>query len=554
MLRACPHPGFSKLTQIDTFYNGLNEQDRDSLNAAMGGNLLSKTTIEALIKIENKPRVRYSRSKSNVSRVNMNSRDSSSKTDDRIDKLTDQILNFVEIVHKQVITPASAKAVEKTCVICGGTFLGNTMPNPKDEMKAITTRSGLAYKGPPIPTNSPLEKKKLSLPELTPTRMTLELADRSITHPKGVAEDVFIKVGKFHFPTDFVVVDFEADSIVSLILGRSFLRTDRALIDAYGEEITLRVNDESETFNLNQTMRYLSTYDANSYNSKSSNPTLVSNPSFSEETESDSFKKPIVKSSSPTLTPFGESDFFLEEIEDFLNNELISTGIENSFYDPEGDILYLEKLLNEDPFQLLLMDLKRAKKTKAKSSIEEPPELELKDPWVSPIDCVPKKGGINVLANENNKLISTMLVTGWRVCIDYKKLNDATRKDHFLLHFMDQILKRLTVNKFYCFLDGFLGYFQIPIDPQDQEKTTFTCPYGTFAYRRMPLACVMLPESLKLIGQDLSPSPRFPYGTVELSQPDGPNFKVNGHRVKHYFGGDIPSKVVPDLHTIPIDK
>ncbi|GJV87773.1 reverse transcriptase domain-containing protein [Tanacetum coccineum] len=95
--------------------------------------------------------------------------------------------------------------------------------------------------------------KKLSLPELTPTRMTLELADRSITRPKGLAEDVFVKVGKFHFPTDFVVVDFEADPRVPLILGRSFLRTGRALIDVYGEEITLRVNDEAVTFNLDQT-------------------------------------------------------------------------------------------------------------------------------------------------------------------------------------------------------------------------------------------------------------------------------------------------------------
>nr|GEX89856.1 reverse transcriptase domain-containing protein [Tanacetum cinerariifolium] len=100
--------------------------------------------------------------------------------------------------------------------------------------------------------------KKLSLPKFTPTRMTLELAHRSITRPKGVAEDVFVKVGKFHFPTDFVVVDFKADPRVPLILGRSFLMTGRALIDVYGEEITLWVNDEAVTFNLNQTTRYSS--------------------------------------------------------------------------------------------------------------------------------------------------------------------------------------------------------------------------------------------------------------------------------------------------------
>nr|GEU74992.1 DNA-directed DNA polymerase [Tanacetum cinerariifolium] len=108
--------------------------------------------------------------------------------------------------------------------------------------------------------------KKLSLPELTPTRMTLELAGRSITRPKGVAKYVFVKVGKFHFSTDFIVVYFEADPRVPLILGRSFLRTGCALIDVYGEEITLRVNDEAITFNLNQTTKYSSTYDDLSVN------------------------------------------------------------------------------------------------------------------------------------------------------------------------------------------------------------------------------------------------------------------------------------------------
>nr|GFB59680.1 reverse transcriptase domain-containing protein [Tanacetum cinerariifolium] len=118
LLRACPHHGFSELTQIDTFYNGLTEQDQDSLNAAAGGNLLNKTTREALKVIENKSKVRYSRNKSNVARVNTNSRDNVSKTDDRIDKLADQIFNLVEILNKQVVPPA--KAVEKICVTYGG--------------------------------------------------------------------------------------------------------------------------------------------------------------------------------------------------------------------------------------------------------------------------------------------------------------------------------------------------------------------------------------------------------------------------------------------------
>nr|GEY36035.1 reverse transcriptase domain-containing protein [Tanacetum cinerariifolium] len=452
-----------------------------------------------------------------------------------------------------------------------GTLRSNTMPNPKGEMKAVTTRSGLAYEGHSIPTNSPLEKvverdteettdkehsncqgtlrtilllmskfastiknlltnkdklfelakvslnencsamllkklleklgdphkflipcdfpridvchaladlgasinlmplsiwKKLSLSELTPTQMTLELADRSSTLPKGVTEDVFVKVGKFHFPIDFVVVDFKADPRGPLILGRPFLRTGRALIDVYGEEITVRVNDESVNFNLNQTMRYSSTYDDNSvnrvdvidiaceefvqdvldfqYNSKSSNPTLVSNPLFSEE---------------------------IKNKFNFLNDESIPTGIENSFYDPEGDILYLEKLLNEDPFQLPLMDLKQVEETKAKSSIEEPPELELKE--------LPSHLEYAFL-EETDKL----------PVIIAKDLKDVEK---------EALLKVLKSQKqaIAWKISNIKGYFQISIDPQDQEKTTFTCPYGTFAYRRMPFGLCKAPANKK---------------------------------------------------------
>ncbi|GKB36049.1 reverse transcriptase domain-containing protein [Tanacetum coccineum] len=118
-------------------------------------------------------------------------------------------------------------------------------------------------------------------------------------------------------------------------------------------------------------------------------------------------------------------------------------------------------------------------------------------PWVSPVHCVPKKGGMTVVTNDENELVPTGLVTGWRVCIDYHKLNEATRKDHFPLPFMNQMLERLTGNKYYCFLDGFLGYFQIPIDPKDQEKTTFTCPYGMFAYRRMPFGLCNAPGTFQ---------------------------------------------------------
>nr|GEW91728.1 DNA-directed DNA polymerase [Tanacetum cinerariifolium] len=396
--------------------------------------------------------------------------------------------------------------------------------------------------------------KNLSLPELTPTRMTLELADRSITLPKGVAEDVFVKVGKFHFLTDFIVVDFKTDPCVPLILRRSFLRTGRALIDVYGEEINDQVNDEAVTFNLNQTTRYSSTYDdlsvnqidiidvpreeyaqeflGFSSNSSSGNPTLTF--------------EPILSNSSPSLTPFKgiKAKSLIEEPPELELKELPShleygylEGVDKlpvivSKYlkvDEKEALLkvfkshkraiawkiidikgidprfYTHKILMEEDYKPAVQSQRRVNPKIHKVIKKE--VIKLLDagmiylisdsPWVSPIHCIPKKGGITVVENENNELIPTRLVTGWRVCIDYRKLNDATRKVHFPLPFMDQMLERLAGNAFYNFLDGFSGYFQILINPPDQEKTTFTCPYGTFVYRRMPFGICNVPGTFQ---------------------------------------------------------
>ena len=111
--------------------------------------------------------------------------------------------------------------------------------------------------------------------------------------------------------------------------------------------------------------------------------------------------------------------------------------------------------------------------------------------WVSPVQVMPKKGGMTVIQNEKNELIPTRKVTWWRVCIDYRKLNDATRKDHFPLPFIDQMIEKLSGHEYYYFLDGYSGYNQILIALEDQEKTTFTCPYCTFSYRRIFLVFVM---------------------------------------------------------------
>nr|GEV49513.1 reverse transcriptase domain-containing protein [Tanacetum cinerariifolium] len=229
---------------------------------------------------------------------------------------------------------------------------------------------------------------KLSLPELYPMCITLKIADRSISRPVGVAKDVYVKVGTFHFTVDFVVVDFDADPRVSLILGRSFLKIERALIDVYKGKLTLRVGKEAITFNLDQTSRYSANYDAMSVNRI--DLIDIACEEYSQEVlgffvsgNPTPSTKPIVSISSPTLTPFGDCDFLFEETDAFLaiDDEPISSKINESYYDLEGDILLFEKFHNDDPSSPPLppQELKVVEPTNKKSSIDEPPVVELKD-------------------------------------------------------------------------------------------------------------------------------------------------------------------------------
>nr|GFB78802.1 reverse transcriptase domain-containing protein [Tanacetum cinerariifolium] len=221
--------------------------------------------------------------------------------------------------------------------------------------------------------------KRLSLSDLTPACITLELADRSITSPVGIAEDVYVKVGSFYFSTDFVVVDFDADPRVPLILERSFLKTRRALIDVFEGELTLRVGKEAITFNLDQTSRYSVNYiDMTAKRIDSGNPTP--------------YDDPIVSITSSTLTPFGDSDFLLfEEADTFLGREddPNSPKFNPFYYDPEGEILLLKAILNSEPLpplpnheQYMPLFKKELKVSEAKTvrySVDEPPEVELKE-------------------------------------------------------------------------------------------------------------------------------------------------------------------------------
>nr|GEW58151.1 DNA-directed DNA polymerase [Tanacetum cinerariifolium] len=360
--------------------------------------------------------------------------------------------------------------------------------------------------------------KKLSLLELTPTRMILELADRSTTQPAGIAKDVFVKVGKFHFPIDFVVIDYVVDPRVPLILGRPFFRTRRALIDVYGEELTLCVNDEAITFKVGQTSKYsyndaelINRFDVidiacEEYvqevlgffdNSKSGNPTPISDL--------------IIALSSPSLTPFKGGDFILEEIEACLTSKLVPQRIDDIDFALEGDIQETDKLpviiskelkykeksallkvlkshkreiawkisdimgidprfcthkiLMEDDFKPMVQHQRRAnlkiheviKKEVIKLFDAGLIYLIFNSPWVSPVHCVPKKGGMTVIEHEDNELIPPRLVTGmFQRCMmaifhDMNKETMEVFMDDFLvfgdsfslcLSHLDKMLKR----------------------------------------------------------------------------------------------------------------
>nr|GEY52442.1 reverse transcriptase domain-containing protein [Tanacetum cinerariifolium] len=230
-----------------------------------------------------------------------------------------------------------------------GTLPSNTVTNQKEDLKGITTRSGTTYQGPTIPTISS------SLPQVV-EHETEVTKDTMPPANNGSTKDV---QPPFHFPADFVVVEFDADPRVPLILGRSFLETERALIDMYAGELTLRVNNEVVTFNLDQ----ISRYSAN-YNDMTANRIDVIDMACEEYSQevlgfSDMITSgnltpcydPIVSTSSLTLTPFGDSDFILEEVDAFLalEDDATSLEVDHFYYDLEGDILLFEAFLNDDP-------------------------------------------------------------------------------------------------------------------------------------------------------------------------------------------------------------
>nr|GEY42580.1 hypothetical protein [Tanacetum cinerariifolium] len=666
ILRACPHHGFLKIHQLDTFYNALNLKEQDSLNFVAGGNFLDKIPHECLAINESKSKVRYSCNKPVVAKVSTNTSTSGISPD--VVELKDMVKALFLDKKSQNQAPATVKAVKESCFVnsnsastsSSGTLPRNTIAIPRSDLKAITTRSGMSYDGPQIlPPPSFLPKVVENEPEATndtvtppnngstedvqplvvPTEsliLTSELVNSPIIEPvaspvsalrpnqrpsipypsrlqdqklRDKANDQTVllkklpkKLGdpdKFLIPCDFpekaeclALADLSASinlmplfmwnkisfldlsptcmtlelaiSLIScpvrvaedvyilmLILERSFLKTEIALIDVFEGELTLRVGKEAITFNLDQTLRYSTIY--NDMMAKRIDVIDMAYEEYSQEVL--------------------EVDAFLA-----LEDDPTSPKVDQSYLDSEGDILLLESFLNDDPslpppnqgnYQPeVRKELKICEAKSDKSSIDEPSEVKLKDlpphleyvflegddklpviiakdlsmeektslitvlkshkraiAWklsdikgIDPEFCTQKilmeedfkpavqhqrkvnpkihdvikqEGGFTVVENEKNELIPTRLVTGWHICIDYRKLNEATRKDHFPLPFMDQMLERLARNQYYCFLNGFFGYFQIPIDPK-----------GTFQRYMMASFHDMIEKTMKVFMDD----------------------------------------------------
>nr|GEW58702.1 hypothetical protein [Tanacetum cinerariifolium] len=522
----CPNHNMLPVTQIDTFYNRLTLRHRDTINVAAGGSFMKR-----------RPEVCYDLIKNMIAHHNdwdtFVQRNSGTLLSNTITNPKEDLKGIITRSRNAYQGPTIPTTSSPPKVVeCETDVTKDTVPP--------TNNGSTKYVQPPvvqietqIPNSEPvvaLVVEPVKAPVSTP-KPTLKpsipypsrLHDQKLRDKANDQKEKFFQIFQdLNFSISFAdalilmpkfgltikLVDFDADPRVPLIIGRSFLKIGRALIDVYAGELTLHVGNKAITFNLDQTSRYFANYDAMSINridvidvacEKYSQELLR----FSMSGSPTPSTEPIVSTSSPTLAPFGDSDFLLEETDAFLaiNDEPILPKIDNSYYDSKGDIL-LEEFLNDDPSSpplppqsltllnqimknLLLMNHPWSNlKTyhlilnmhfwRVLKSHKQALAWQLSDiKGIDPEFCtnkilmeddfkpaVQRQRKVNpkiheVIKKEVLKLLDAGLIYP---ISDSPWLNDAIRKDHFPLPFMDQMLERLAGNKYYCFLDGFLVF------------------------------------------------------------------------------------------------
>ncbi|KAK1649032.1 hypothetical protein QYE76_066837 [Lolium multiflorum] len=396
--------------------------------------------------------------------------------------------------------------------------------------------------------------------ELEDIDVVIHLANRETISPIGIVRDVEVLCGKIKYPADFLVLGSAASDYCPIIFGRPFLNTCGAIIDCKKEKILTRFAGEPYEFNFSKFTKTPYKVDLPSNDFKmeqcASIVLVPNNPlqQHLENSESEAFRKerdeleeifrrqPILKHDLPVedlgTTPPPKEDpvFDLKPLPDNLkyahidDKKIYPVIISSKLSEIEEERLLEILKKHRGAIGYTLDDLKGISPSicqhainmeeDAKPVVEHQRRLipKMKEVvrnevlklleagiiypiadsrWVSPVHCVPKKGGMTVVPNDNDELIPQRIVVGYRMCIDFRKVNKVTKKDHYPLPFIDQMLERLSKNTHFCFLDGYSGFSQIAVKAKDQEKTTFTCPYGTYAYRRMPFGLCNAPATFQ---------------------------------------------------------
>nr|GEV29200.1 reverse transcriptase domain-containing protein [Tanacetum cinerariifolium] len=442
--------------------------------------------------------------------------------------MQNQLTNLTDMLSKFVNANTTSSSGS-------GTLLSNTVTNPKEDLKGITTRSGAAYQGPTIPSSSfstppkvvnsetedtvlPTNNRanRIDVIDMTYEEYSQEVLGFSNVITSGNPTPNFDLIVSTLSPTltsfgdgDFFLFE-EANSFLALEDDPTSPKVGDSYYDLEGDILLLEeiLNSDlsppppNQRNYLPEIQKELKICESKTVKSSIDEPSEVELKDLPPHLEYAFLEGDNKLSVIIAKDLKDEEKVALIEVLKSHKQAIAWKLFNIKVVDPE---FCTHKILMEEDYKPTVQHQRRVNPKihdVIKKEVEKLLDARLiypisDSPWVSPVHCVPKKGGTTIVKNDDNDLIPTRLVMGWRVCIDYRNLNEATRKDHFRLPFMDQMLERLTGKQYYYFLDGFLGYFQIPIDPKDQEKTTFTFPYGTFAYRRMPFGLCNAPGTFQ---------------------------------------------------------